>query len=426
MFIFFTQAIRKGVVDKNGVWVGMPYDFLVSVGEAYPRIHSLVASRGRLRRKYATIPWENIQRTDDNYKIKETFASLEFASDYRRDSQISVKRHILDQQVVDTYNRKLVRVNDIHLLKVGNDLRIAHVDIGIRGIVRRLGWQRWVDFIVRMISPHATYLIREGFLSWKYVQPLSINQDQGLIQLNVDQEQIKSIPPPDMSEMFLELDPYQRGALFRSLDIDTQVEIITEMDMKHQKQLMRVLDTKACVMLFERMPSDEATDLLGELSRKDADRILTSINTKKAKKLSKLLTHRSDSAGGLMITEYVSLADTMTVAEAIDHIKNLKTRVEMIYYTYIVDAENHLLGVVTFRHLLLAPLDQKLTDLMQQNPIGINVNASAKEVAYILDKYNLLAVPVIDNHRVLQGMITVDDVLSLVIAETWGKKTGLL
>ena len=427
MFVFFTEAVRKGIIDKNGQWIGRPYDFLIApLGEAYPRLSAIVLAKGRIFKRYAVIPWEQVQRTNEQFHIKVGKEALSFRPVYFSEPATTVRKHILDQQVVDTYNRKVVRVNDVHFLKVDNDLRIAHVDIGLRGMVRRLGWQMLLDSIISFFDPHASYLTHESFLAWKYVQPLSVHPDNGTIQLNVSQAQIKSIPPPDLSEMLLELDPYQRAALFCSLDIDTQVGIITEMDIKLQKELIHELDAKTCGALFERMPSDEAADLLGELPRRDADRLLTHVGTKKSKKLSTLLSHKSRSAGGLMTTEFITLLDAMTVGEAIEHIKQLQMTAETIYYAYVVDTENHLEGVVTFKHLLLESNDRKVIDIMLTKPAFVHVDDSAKEVAYIIDKYNLIAIPVIDRNKVIQGIITIDDILSLVISETWGKKTGLL
>lgn len=427
MFLFFTEAIKKGIVDKNSRWIGYPCDFLVApLGDAYPKLSAIIISEGGIFKRYAVIPWESVQRTNEQFHIKISHEQLEFKKEYFNEPQTTVRQHILDQQVVDTYNRKVVRVNDVHFLKVDNDLHIAHVDIGLRGMVRRLGWQHFIDFGVHLINPHAKYLTHESFLAWKFVQPLSVNPDKGTIQLNVSQSQIKSIPPPDLSQILLELDLYQRAALFRSLDIETQVGIITEMDIKQQKDLLHELDARTSSALFEHMPPDEAADLLGELSRRDADRILTHVGSKKSKKLSTLLAHKSRSAGGLMTTEFITLSNTMTVDDAIKHIKQLQTSAETIYYAFVVDQNNRLEGVVTFKHLLTEPPDRKIIDVMQSKPVSVHVDDSAKEVAYIIDKYNLMAIPVIDHERVLQGIITIDDILSLVIAETWGKKTGLL
>lgn len=424
MFTFFTEVIKKGIIDKHGKWLGRPHDFLAGLGEPYPRFTSLIVAAGVVRRRYAIVPWSAVEQTNEQFHLKIGAETLTFAPEYSSDT--TVRKHILDQQVVDTYNKKIVRVNDIHLLRVENDLRIAHVDVGLRGLVRRLGWERIVDLVVGFISPHSAYLAKESFIAWKYIQPLSIHPDNGTIQLNVSQDQMRTIPPPDLSEMLVELDPYQRAAMFRALDMDMQVGILTEMDIKQQKELIKALDSKTCANIFERMPADEATDLLGELSRRDADRILTQVGTKKARRLSTLLRHKSNSAGGLMTTEILTLPNTMTVGEAIEHVKSLPFKAETIYYAYVVDPENHLEGIITFKHLLTSRPEQKITEVMVSKPVSVHVSDSAREVAYIIDKYNFLAVPVIDQNKVLQGIITIDDVLSLVISESWGKKTGLM
>lgn len=430
MFVFFTELILRGVYDRHHRWVGRPYDFCVRPQEAYPQCTGLIIARHRLRGGYAYVPWDQVhvgggEHGAPCFQLKVAMEQLaphspDALTDFR------LRRNVLDQQVVDTFNRKVVRVNDIHLFRVNDDFRVAHVDVGLRGIVRRLGWERVVDRCIRLAAPHATYLTHEGFIGWKYIQPLAINPSMGTIQLTVPQQELDRIPPADLSEILLELDPYQRVALFKALDAPTQGNILSEMELRFQKELVAQLDTKTAVEVFERMPADKGADLLQDMSRREADRVLTMMTSRKAKKLSQLLAHKSRSAGGLMTTEMITLANTLTVAEAVEQIKTMTGKVETLYYAYVVDADQRLEGIVTFRDLLIADPLQPITAVMAPRPIAVHVDASAKEVAYVLDKYNLFAVPVIDEARVVQGIITIDDVLSLVISETWGKKTGLM
>lgn len=426
MFVYFTDLISKDVFDRHGLWLGRPCDFLTELGEPYPPLTAVVISRGKIRKKYCVIPWDQVQQKNAHWIVRTQIESLNYQPEYKRNGYISTKKDILDQQVVDTFNRKVVRVNDIHFLRVENKLRIAHVDVGLRGLIRRMGWEKIVDSIVRFISPHSTYLCKETLISWKFVQPLTVHPLRGTIQLNVDQGQIKSIPSPDMSEMLVEIDPYVRLALFKSLDRETQIEALSEMDLKQQKELISDLEPKMAVEIIEKMPPDEATDLLGSLSRRHADRLISMMSGRSAKKLSRLISLKADSAGGLMTTEFVTLSDGMTVKEAIDYIKEVNKKVETIYYAYVLDADSRLIGVVTFKHLLFEDNEKRIADVMIRKPVSININASAKEVAYIIDKYNLVAIPVVDDAQVMQGIITIDDILSVVISETWGKKRGLL
>ena len=426
MFTFFTEVIKKDVVDRHGRLVGHPFDFTAHLGEVYPRITSLIIARGVFRKIYYEIPWADVHPVAEGYQLKVPLESLTPLKSYRAPDKVTLRTSILDQQVVDTYNRKVVRVNDLHFLQVDGDLRIAHVDVGLRGLVRRFGWQRTIDGLVRLFHRHASYLTKEGFISWKYVQPLSIQAATGTIQLTVDMERLRQIPPSDISTMLMELDPYQRAALIKTMDIQSQVDIITELELKWQRDLIEELDTQSAVALFDKMPADEATDLLAVLSKRDSNRILGMISTKKAREIAELMEHESDSAGGLMTTEFISLSEGMTVGEAIDHIRSVEIKkVETINNAYVVDEEGKLKGAVSFRKLLLEPLEAKIGDMMQTKPPAINVEDSVKDVAYAMDKYNLFILPAVDDDGILEGIITVDDVLHVAVEEAWGKRSGL-
>lgn len=426
MFVFFTELVKMDVVDRHGRWMGRPCDFIARLDEPYPTVASLVVSTGIFRKRYTTIPWNQLSFQRDRIQLKQPLESIEMSKRYREPMQATLRSSVLDQQVVDTYNRKVVRVNDLHFLRVGNELRLVHVDVGMRGLIRRLGWERLVDGVVRVLSRHARYLVGEGFISWKYIQPLDIQPVTGTLKLNVEQEELKKIPPPDLSEMLMELDPPHRVALFKTMDVQSQVDIITEWELKWQKALIEDLDTRTAVELFEWMPADEATDLLGALSRRDADRILGMISNQKARALSELLQHESDSAGGLMTTEFIRLKKEMTVGEAIEHIKKAELKkAETIHYAYVVDDDDRLIGAVSFRKLLIEPLDALIGEAMLVKPPNVNVEASVKEVAFLLDKYNLFALPAVDDDGMLEGIITIDDVLSVVIDDAYGKKPVL-
>lgn len=431
MFVFFTEILQRDVVDKHGRWVAWPHDFTVQLEGAYPPVVGLVLRRGRVSKEYAVVPWKQVHTT--NYKsgaaiqLRVTLESLEWSKREPTLAEPTLKYDVLDQQVVDIYNRKVVRVNDVHLLHVDSHFRIAHVDVGTRGIVRRLGWESVVDRFMRALYPHARYLTREGFIGWKYVQPLTINPSKGTIPLAVSEEELHAIPPADLSEILVELDPYQRTALFKSLDALTQGEILGELEERFQKELISELDTKTAVTVLERMPSDEATDILQEVPRRDVERYLAAMSARKSKKLQELLRHEEDSAGGMMTTEVIRIPNTCTVGDAIQIIKDNTGVAETIYYAYVIDADQRLQGVVDFRGLIVESSDERITEVMNTRPITVHLDDSAKEVAFTLEKYNFFAIPVVDDETTLQGIITADDILTYVIEECWGgEKSGMM
>lgn len=426
MFVNYIEISNKDVVDKHNRLMGRPYDFLVQLGSAYPQFSALVLSKGVFSKEFAVVPWSQVRKINHYIYLNVAEETLKFDKDYKMEGYTSVRKGVLDQQVVDTFNRKVVRVNDIHLLKVDKDLRIAHVDVSFRSLLRRLNWERPVDFLVRLFCPRSRYLTREQFISWKFVQPLEVVPKRGTIHLNVSHEDLAAIPPADFSEIIDGLDPPERIALFRSLDFETQVDVLNELEVNMQKDLIEELDIQTAIKLLEKMEPDEVADLLGVLSKVEVNRILSMMSPARARKLRSLLKYESDSAGGLMTTDFVSLSPTMTVSGAIEKIKGMKLDVEMIYYTYVLDPDERLLGVVTFRQLLLARPEDRIADVMMDRPISVPADSSAKEVAYLMEKYDFLAVPVVDNGKAIKGIITIDDVLALVIDETWGEKPGLL
>lgn len=429
VFVFFTEITSKYLLDKFGNSIGKNFDLIVRPTEAYPRVISLVVLKGILRKTYAIVPWEEIKvicenpNREEEYHFTGDVSKLIFKDFYYVENDMALRKDILDKQIVDTFNRKVVRVNDIHLLRAENNLHIAHVDIGMRGIIRRLDAEEAVDTLIKLLNPKAKYLTNDNFISWKYVQPLAIHPVKGTIGLNVSQQQLGTIPPADLGDVILDLDVYERGALFKSLDTTLRVKVLSELDLEIQKSLMEEIDTKSKVDILNHMPSDKAVDLLGVLPDKDVDELLFLMESERAKRLAVLLGHEVDSAGGLMTTEFIALPDNITVVDAINRIREMTGRVETIYYGYVIDEGHHLIGMTTFRHLLFADPQKQISEIMVKRPISVHLTDTARKVSYLFDKYNLLAIPVVTQDNVMQGIITVDDILSHIIQLAWKKRT---
>jgi len=276
---------------------------------------------------------------------------------------------------------------------------------------------------VKLFNPNSKYLTKDNFISWKYAQPLAIHPVKGTISLNVSQQQLSTIPPADLGDIMLDLDVYERGALFKSLDTFLRVKVLSELDLEMQKSLVEELDTKSTVDILNNMPSDRAVDLLGVLPDKEVDELLFLMESERSKKLSVLLGHEVNSAGGLMAAEFIALPENITVADAITRIREMTGRVETIYYAYIIDEQSHLLGMTTFRHLLLADPQKQISEIMVKRPASVHLTDTARKVSYLFDRYNLLAIPVVTHDNVIQGIITVDDILSHIIQLAWKKRT---
>ena len=420
MFIFFSQLMDKPVEDLNGKVVGEIYDIVVKPSQVYPLSDALIIRRGFPNRKYAIINWPDIQSLGpEGATLKIAKENLQFSETHDEKKELTLRRDILDQQVVDTYNHKVIRVNDAHLLSVDQTLMIAHVDIGGRGIIRRLGFEKWVDLIVKIFNPKAKYLSLEHLISWKYIQPLTINPVSMTIKIDVPQKNLANIPAADLGDIFLDLSVKHQTALFKSLNLMNKTKIFTNIDFKTQRSLLDEMNDFEVSELLNNIPSDEATDFLEKLPREKTKHILNLIENKYSKRLSQLLGYSGDSAGGLMTTEYIAFAKDILVDDVLKQIRERKFKSEPAQFIYIIDQEHHLIGATNFRRLISANPGEPILNSVFPKTYFVHLDSSVKEVAYLMEKYKYFAIPVIDENNILQGIITVDDILSQLIAFAW-------
>jgi len=414
LFEYFSKFLQREIASSDRTQLGYVYDFLAELG-TLPKIKKVIIVKGFLHKTYCTIDWNDIAHSDGNYEVKKQKDNLEFKNSYNNHNLISLRKTLLDHQIVDMSGRKVVRVNDIHLLNTQDELFIAHMDIGVKGLIRRLGWDRVFEWFLKMFVPRSLYLKKDEFISWKFVQPLAPLEEKGVIGLTVNSKEIANIPVGDLSEIFEELDVYERKNLFKLLPIDVQAKLLGESESEVQRSLVEVLKPEQIVEIMNLMPADDATDMLSQLPRYEVLKVLPLLESDRAKKLFMLLAHKSDSAGGLMTLEYFEIEDEQMVVEAIEKIKNTEIKEESPNYAYVIDSEKKLVGKVTFRDLISAKPVEKIKNIMSKNVISVRTDDNAEQVAYILDKYNLLAIPVVDDNKKMMGIITIDDVLNYVL-----------
>lgn len=422
IFTFFSKVIGTDVIDNSNNLVGKVFDIFAVKTEIYPKAMTLVIKRGFLNRRYACIPWESIAELNDQVRLKVNNGSLKFSKLKEPKTEVSLRRDILDQQVVDTFNRRVVRVNDLHLLKVGNDLMVAHIDVGPRGLMRRLGFDKFVDFIGSHLLKNTRYLASENFISWKYVQLLSVNPTSHSFKVKVPHQQLTNIHPVELSEIIVDLGPEEKAALFKALDTATKARVFTNIDFATQRFLIQDMDINQIAELINALPGDEAADFLDQIPKKTVDQLLNLLEYGHAKKLSTLLGYASDSAGGLMTTEYIAVQGTMPVNEALQKVKDSNLKSEVRYHIYIIDEKNRLTGNTTLVKLLTASPDQKIIETSSPRTATVHLDDDVKEVALLMERYKLYALPVIDENQSLQGIITVDDILEQLIALTWRRR----
>ncbi len=421
LFIYFSEILGKRVLDAQGKFLGTLHDISMSLNsEVYPKATDIIIKKGLFKKKYAMISFPDIDKCNNVFQLKIGKDKVSFQSKPCK-SSFTLARDILDQQVVDTDNQKVVRVNDVHLLKLDTQLFFAHVDVGTRGIVRRLGWTPFIDGIVKLLSSRSPYLTQEEFIPWKNTQVLTLGRSKNVLRLDVSRQKMANIPPTDLAEIMQDLDIFEKLSLFKSLDIPIQRKVFTDLPIPDKEELVDQLKDRETVNLLENIPADEATDLLLSLPKQDTRRLMRLMDVQVAKKLRKLLGFEKDTAGGLMTTEYLALKGDAFVEDALEKIKQNTQYPGNIFFVYIVDDEHHLIGTTSLRRFINEKPKTLLKDTCYPKDIFVHPDDGVEEIALLLEKYKFSSIPVLDEKEVLQGVITIDDVMEELISLVWAK-----
>jgi magnesium transporter len=406
VFLFLSDLLGRTIVDSRGTPLGRILDLAGNAGEIYPPVTGVLlrlAADGRT----VLIPWPCLMEVNGGW-VAASLRPDEIREPLLRPGELLLKEMLLDKQVVDTDGAKIRRVNDLQFLKTQRILCLVHVDVGFRGLLRRVGLERPVAFLLRLLFD---YEMTDQLIAWKFVQPVS---SPDLLRLTVAQKRLAQLHPADLADIIEELDIHNRSVVFRSLDVETAAETLEETDPKIQVSLIRDLDTANASDIIEEMSLSEAADLIGDLPRERAEGILKEMEQEVAEDVKELLVHPEEKAGGLMTTSFLTFSPERTVAEAMETIRREARDMDLIYYVYVVDAEDHLLGVLSLRDLLLADPVRPLADFMDTRIIAVHIEEKKNRIADDFAKYGMMAMPVVDGEERLRGVILFKNLLEVV------------
>jgi magnesium transporter len=423
--LFLTEILGAEVVDVRQRRAGTVRDVTVRVQEPYPVVTGLVTSR----RGALVIPWSSVRSFAAATKEVALRGSREEVEHFEAEpGDVWLARDVLDKQVVDTDGRRVVRVNDLQLADSGGAMLLVGADIGFRGILRRLGLESLVKRFTRMLGRDMPMVL----VSWDVVDPLgggagtaadgeSPSADDA-VRLRISGSRIAKLHPADIADIVEELGAKERRAVFDTLTEEIAADTLEEMELEDQVSVIEHMDAERASDILEEMPPDEVADILTELPEDRAQQILGLMEKGEADEIQELLAYEEDTAGGLMTTEYVAVPDTLTAQECIEELRRMEPGAESVYYVFVIDAEEHLHGVLSLRDLIVAQPATPIDDIMIRDVVTVHLEDGQKEVAAVLSKYNLLAVPVVDEEFRLQGVVTVDDALDAVLPESVKRK----
>lgn len=403
--LYLSSVLNKTVINEQGQEIGKLWDLIMVPGEGFPEVSHLLV---RGKHDILSIPWKDISLF--NKFVISVAVPVNALEKYTpREGEIHVKRDILDKQIVDVDGAKVVRVNDLKLGSHRDLLCIFAVDIGFRGLLRRLGYERLGERIAKGLKRE----LRHQEISWEYVQPLEMNVSR--LALTMVREQMADMHPADIAHIMSQISHQQIQTVLISLDTETAGEAIHELEPELRSRIISQLDSEQASDILEEMEPDEAADVLGDLPEEKAQELLGLMDVEEAEDIQELMGHEEDTAGGLMNSVYLAITDDLTVGDALQQIRLVAPDIETVYYAYVLDPEDRLLGVVSLKELLTNPPAMPIGDVMATNLKTVQVESAPEEILEIIAKYNLIAVPVLDEEQKMAGIVTVDDILELFL-----------
>jgi magnesium transporter len=403
-----TEIIGAETYDSFGNYVGRVKEMFVEPADQPNRVAHLLLSRGQYRPLVAR--YDQIASVAPG-RITLTTDESALALYHPNEAWLAVGKDLLDQQIIDTNGRKVVRVNDIDLSDQrtnGNtELRIIQVDVGLPGAVRRL----LQGIVPPMAIRHIQLKLPPRKILWEFVNLVEPDPLRR-VKLRLSSQKLEALHPADLADIMEELSPDERQGIISSLDEETAAETIAELDKRLQTQVVEKLDPERAADIIEEMSPDAAADILASLEPEAKNDVLEEMENREAHEVESLLKFEQNTAGGMMNTEIVVVGEEATRGEVVDYIRFHELSPDQLDNVILTDKEAALSGTVPIARLLLSDSDQRMSELAFEPLLSVTPDAHDKNVFELFDKYNLRSLTVVDGAKRPIGNITVDDVVS--------------
>lgn len=414
--LYLSQMMGKPVVDSAGEKIGLISDLAISTGEMFPRITSL-AFQGPGKVPFM-LSWRKYVESCTDNGIVLTVVAHDIRFSYLQPDEVLLARDLLNRQIVDTQGMKVVRVNDLKLSFSGSQLRLLGAEVGIRGILR--GLAPWIERTVVALARVCGKKLSEQIIAWNYMDLL--DRDLSEVKLSVTHRRLDELHPADVADILEQLDPQQRANVFRHLDDARATEAISEMDDEYQADFIENLDDARAAGLLGDMDPDDAADIVRDLTYEKAETLLRLMGMEDASDIRRLLGYKDGTAGGMMTTQFVSVHAKDTVGETIEVLRELPDEHPTVHYVYVLDEHERLCGVLSLRTLVLTDDKKPVSSVMYTEIISATPDEVEEDVAADVFKYELPAMPVVDEHDRLLGIVTVDDAWDAIEEDVGNEK----
>ena len=417
IMLYLSQMTGKPVVDQSGEKIGTISDLAISTGEVFPRITSL-AFQGPGKVPFM-ISWRKYVDQFDEDGITLSVDAHDIRFSYLQPNEVLLARDLMDRQIVDTQGMKVVRVNDLKLSQSGTQLRLLGAEVGVRGILR--GLHPLIERAAVSVAKLFKKRIDEQIIAWNYMD--LVDRDLSKVQLSVTHRRLDELHPADVADILEQLDPQQRATVFEHLDDARATEAISEMEDELQAEFIDDLDDARAARLIGDMDPDDAADIVRDLPYEKAETLLRLIGMEDAAEIRRLLGYKDGTAGGMMTTQFVACPADTTVREAIEVLRGLDEDHPTVHYVYVTDDYGKLVGVLSLRTLVLTDDNTLLRDVMYDEIISVGPNETEEDVAADIFKYDIPAMPVVDERGALLGIVTTEDAWDAIEDDVSGEKT---
>ena len=411
MELFATELMGVKAYDAQGNYVGRVREFFIEPAEAPNRISHFLLSRGRFQPLVAK---HNQIASVSDKKIQLNVGEKALEIYQPNESWLAVQKDLLDQQIIDTRGRKVVRVNDLDLAEQrsnGNvELRLTQVDVGLPGAVRRLLQGVVPSKVVRKLQSR----LPPSTIRWEFVNLIEPDPLRR-VKLRITHEKLEDLHPADLADIMEELSATERQSIIASLDEETAGAVLGELDARLTTQIVEDLDPEKAADILEEMPRDAAADVLADLPKETSEELLEEMPGHEAREVRELLEFDPATAGGMMNTEFVFVSESATRDEVLEWLRRQEHNRDQLDTIVLLDDKAQYSGAVPVMRILLAAPDERLAALRMEPVVSLPAEADEKEVFQLFDKYNLRMLTVVDKDNRPIGTIAVDDVVSRLV-----------
>jgi len=398
---YLSRIIGNKVYSDSQKVLGKLLDLVVDVNSIRPKVIAVKIKIDNTVRIIDSVNF-SISKQKGQYVL---LCSLVKDMELSQENTMFLVRHVLDRQIVDMDGRKLVRVNDLRLANLSNGTYVVAVDVGVEGLFRRLGIAKPAK---RMLKPFGMS-IPSKLILWDEVA--AVDFSHAGIKLSKSYSKLSTLHPSDIADIIEDLDRNTQIAIFKSFDEEQAADVLEELEPDAQITVLENLSLEKAADVLEKMPADEVADILDEMEEEKAEELLSEMESEASEEVRELMEYPDNTVGSLMTTDFISFNEKTTIDETINELRRLKPEPDTIYYIYVLDDIGRLVATVSLRDIVISEPGTMLSQVMNRKVIRVSDNDKIDSLNEIISKYNLLAVPVIDEQEQMVGVVVINDLV---------------